>query len=298
MSVLRRLQELFPDGKVTSSRWYNICCPICSSKGYKQDTGFHFGINYKYGYTNCWKCRTRHKLTHFLSIVHAEYDKDDFTFEEEALRITKAIIKFPREYINILDMFDPKYPSYVEALAYIEKRIGLDLALKMNIGFCNTGKYANRIIVPMFDVGDNIIYFVGRSIYKHIEPKILNPFGERKSILFNWNIAQNFSEIYLAEGVFGALTMYPYGVAALGKEITDEQIMVILRSKVKIINILLDGSAMQEAYSVANKILSLTSKIKVRVLKLKPECQPDDLSFEHLLRLKGCTPFYVRSIFS
>lgn len=298
MSVLRKLQELFPDHKLSGRKWLNINCRFCPSHGYKQDTGYHFGINYKYGYTNCFKCRTRYKLTHFLSIVNAEYDKNDFTFEEEALVITKAIIKFPREYINILDMFDPRYPTYVKALKYIEERIGLDLALKMNIGFCDTGRYANRIIVPMFDLGDNIIYFVGRSIYKHIKPKILNPFGERKSILFNWNIAQKFSEIYLAEGVFGALVFYPYGVAALGKEITEEQILIILRSKVKIINIVLDGNAIQDAYNVANKILSLTSKIKIRVLKLKPECQPDDLSFEHLLRLKGCTPFYIRSIFS
>lgn len=298
MSVLRKLQQLFPDGKVTSNRWYNINCPMCSSKGYKQDVGYHFGINYKYGYTNCWKCGTRYKLTKFLSIVHAEYDKNDFTFEEEALIITKAIVKFPREYTNLLDMFDPRYPSYVNALTYIEERIGLDLALRMNIGFCDTGRYANRIIVPMFDVGDNIIYFVGRSIYKHIKPKILNPFGERKSVLFNWNTAQNFSEIYLAEGVFGALVFYPYGVATLGKEITDEQILIILRSKVKIINIVLDGNAIQDAHRVANKILSLTAKIKIRVLKLKPEIQPDDLSFEHLLRMRSLTPFYVRSIFS
>lgn len=294
-STLYKLQQLFPDGKITSKYWYNINCEFCQNHGHTQDVKYHFGINYKYGYTNCFRCGTKYKLTYFLKIVHIEYDKDDFVFEDSPLTITKKLdIEFPKGFVNTLDLFDSRYSSYVDALEYIDKRIGIDLALKINAGFCRTGKYANRVVIPIFDPGDNMTYFIARAIYKFIQPKILNPFGGRRTILFNWNIAQRFSEIFIMEGVFGALTVYPYGIASLGKEITDDQILVILRSKVKIINIVLDGNAIEDAYKVADKILGLTSKIKVRVLELKKETQPDDFSFDHLIRLKSYFPFYKR----
>jgi hypothetical protein len=294
MSVLQKLRELFPDHKA-GKRWFNIHCPFCQEHGHKPDRKYHLGINYQYGYIHCFRCRTRHKLTYFLKILRKDFDSDDFTFEETHITVShKTEIEFPKEYLNVLDLFDARYSNYVKALEYIDRRIGIELALKINVGFCNIGRYANRIIVPVFDSCDNIVYFVARAIYGFIEPKILNPLGERKSVLFNWNNAKKFSEIYLMEGVFGALTVFPYGIATLGKEITEEQIFVILRSKVKIVNIVLDGNAIKDAYSVADKIADLTSKVKVRVLKLKKETQPDDFNFEHLIRLKGHSPFYKR----
>jgi len=86
--------------------------------------------------------------------------------------------------------------------------------------------------------------------------------------------------------------VYPFGIATLGKEVTENQIIRVLRSDVKIVNIVLDGNAIQDAYAVANRILSLTSKVKIRVLELRHDLQPDDYGFEHLMRLKENTPFY------
>jgi hypothetical protein len=294
MSSLYKLQEIFPDHKLVGKKWLNISCSFCQSKGLGPDTGYHFGINYKYGYTHCFRCKTRHKLSYFLKILEISYNKDDFVFDETPLVTKKAVVEFPKEYINTLDLFDSRYSNYINALEYIDKRVGIELALKINVGFCNIGRYANRIVIPVFDKHDNITYFVARTIYKFLEPKILNPYGERKSILFNWNTAQKFSEIFVMEGVFSALTMYPYGVATFGKEVTEEQIFKIIRSKVKIVNIVLDGNAVKDAYDVANRILNLTNKVKVKVLELRKEAQPDDYGFEHLLKLKGQFPFYKR----
>lgn len=300
MSILNKLIDAFPDHKPPGKRWLNINCNFCEQTGRRPDRKYHLGINFKKGYVHCFRCRRVHKLSYFLKLVNIHIDLDEFE-NEDSEPITyfipkKNIVEFPSEYINILDLYDPKYPTYIHALDYIDKRIGIELAVKLNIGFCDIGKYANRIIVPVFDLNDDIIYFAARAIYSFLEPKILNPFGPRRDILFNWNVAQRFSEIFITEGIFGALTVYPYGICLLGKEITDEQIFKILRSNVKIINILLDGSAMEEAYKLAHKILNLTNKIKIRVLKLRPECQPDDYDFNHILNLKVNTLFYKGSI--
>lgn len=296
MSTLYKLQELFPNGKA-GKKWFNIDCVFCAEKGLEADTDRHLGINYKYGYVHCWRCRTSHKLSYFLKLNGTDYENLDLTFEEPTLKAgVKAEVDFPKEYINAIDLFDFRYSSYLKALEYIDKRIGIDLALKLNVGFCNTGDYANRIVVPMFNEAGVIEYFVARAVYDFLEPKILNPFGDRKSILFNWDTARNFSEVFIAEGVFSALTVYPFGIATLGKEITEMQIIRVLHSDVKVVNILLDANAISDAYAVANRILSLTSRLKIRVLELR-DGQPDNFSFEHILNLKKNTPFYTGNVF-
>lgn len=301
MSLLNQLVNAFLDHRPPGKRWFNIQCPFCEQGGFSPDKKYHLGINYLKGYVHCFRCRRVHKLGWFLKLVNVNIDFDDSDIDDlEQVSYfvpEKTLIKFPDEYINILDLWNPDFPSYIHALNYIDQRIGIDLAVKLNVGFCNVGTYANRIIVPVFNNYDDIIYFAARAIYPFIEPKILNPTGPRRDILFNWNVAQKFSEIYIMEGIFGALMCYPYGVATLGKEITDEQILKILRTKVKIINILLDGSAVTDAYKIADKILNLTGKIKIKVLELKYNLQPDDLSFEEILQLKSNTSFYTGNPF-
>lgn len=302
MSVLNQLINAFPDHKPPSESWFNINCNFCEQTGRRPDRKYKLGINYKKGYIHCFRCRRVHKLSYFLKLVGIHIDLEDLDTEDSE-PITyfvpkKTVIEFPSEYINILDLYDSRYPTYIHALEYIDKRIGIELAIKLNVGFCSIGKYANRIVIPVFDLTDEIIYFAARAIYSFIEPKIKNPLGERRDILFNWNVAQRFSEIFITEGLFGALVVYPYGICLLGKEATKEQIFKLLRSNVKIINILLDGSAIKEAYNLAHKILNLTNKIKIRVLKLKLECQPDDHNFDHIINLKSNTPFYQRTLFT
>lgn len=297
MSVLNQLVNAFPDHKPPGKRWFNINCPFCEQTGRRPDRKYKLGINYKRGYIHCFRCRRVHKLSYFLKLVDVTIDLEDLdTKSSEPVTYfipKKNLVEFPPEYINILDLYDTSHPIYIQALEYIDKRIGIELAIKLNVGFCGIGKYANRIVIPVFDLEDEIVYFAARSIFPFIEPKIKNPLGPRRDILFNWNVAQRFSEIFVMEGIFGAVTVYPYGIATLGKEITDEQILKILRTNVKIINIVLDNNAIHDAYVVAKRIQEFTHRVKIRVVELKAG-QPDDFTFEHLLLLKSNTHFYTR----
>jgi len=169
MSLLYQIQEAFPDGKTVGNEWYNINCFICETKGLTRDTKYHLGLNYEQGYVHCFRCRTSHKLAYFLKLADTDINSDDLatTFAEKpSIRVSRElVINFPKEFINIVDLFDSRYPSYLDALNYIDKRIGIELALKLNVGFCNISDYANRIVIPMFDEDDTIEYFVARAIY-------------------------------------------------------------------------------------------------------------------------------------
>jgi hypothetical protein len=297
MSVLNQLVNAFPDHKAPGKRWFNINCPFCEQTGRKPDRKHKLGINYKKGYIHCFRCKRVHKLSYFLKLMDIQIDLEGLETEDSEpityfVPKQKNPIDFPSEYINILDLYDTRYPVYLQALEYIDRRIGIELAVKLNVGFCGIGDYANRIVIPVFE-NDEIIYFAARAIFPFIDPKIKNPPGARRDILFNWNVAQRFSEIFIMEGIFGAVTVYPYGVATLGKEITDEQILKIIRTNVKIINIVLDNNAIQDAYVVAKRIQEFTHRVKIRVVELKAG-QPDDFTFEHLLLLKSNTHFYTR----
>ena len=41
-----------------------------------------------------------------------------------------------------------------------------DDILKHNIGYCDEGKYSNRIIIPSYDSDGQLNFFVGRDFYK------------------------------------------------------------------------------------------------------------------------------------
>ena len=71
------------------------------------------------------------------------------------------------------------------------------------VGYCSSGEYAGRVVVPSFNDNGDINYFVARS-YADKFPKYMNP-KVSKDIVFNelyldWN-----KDIILVEGVFDAM---------------------------------------------------------------------------------------------
>ena len=71
--------------------------------------------------------------------------------------------------------------------------------VKYNIGYCETGEYEDKIIIPSYDERGRLNFFVGRSFYqskfKHKNPKVSkNIVGF--DLLINWDIP-----LVLCEGI-------------------------------------------------------------------------------------------------
>jgi len=112
------------------------------------------------------------------------------------------ILKLPKEFISLCNKEIPL--SGLEAKRYLSSR-GIDKTdvLRWKIGYAKDGKYGNRIIVPSFDNGGNVNYFVARS-YTDEWNKYSNP-ATSKDLVFNelyidWN-----NDLVLVEGVFDAI---------------------------------------------------------------------------------------------
>ena len=96
--------------------------------------------------------------------------KDQFSKQEKLINLT-----LPDEFISLANK-DLPYSS-IEPLTYLLKERGLSKKdiIRWRIGYCTSGLYENRIIVPSFNYEAKLNYFVSRSYNKKTWPKYKNP---------------------------------------------------------------------------------------------------------------------------
>jgi hypothetical protein len=126
---------------------------------------------------------------------------NDLFAEQEPAEV-KQKLELPQEYLSLATDKLPATGLY--AYKYLAKRgVTMTDILKWKIGYCFSGEYRNRIIIPSFDEDGDISYFIARS-YSGDSYKYKNPRAS-KDITFNelyidWN-----KDLVLVEGVFDAL---------------------------------------------------------------------------------------------
>lgn len=289
MTLTEFLYSIYPGAKFNNKGWISIDCPLCPDG----DDGSHLGLNPSINRYNCFRCGTSGKLSYFLHTMGHSVNSFMDSAEHNVTTKPKTFnkVKLPEEFIPLIELQYGKYYIVDAGLDYIHKRIGFELAFKLNVGYCLGGNYNHRIIVPNYSSEFDLEYFIARAVDPNTEPKVLNPYGDKNTI-FNWNIASVFSEIYIMEGVFGAITTYPNGVALYGKNINEFQLLMLARSNVKLINIVLDGGAEEDAYKLADKLLSKTGKFRIKVIELGGDSQPDDFDYNTLINFKNNTNYY------
>ena len=102
-------------------------------------------------------------------------------------------------------MANKKLPLTAHApLNYLKER-GVDKSdiLKWRIGYCDTGEYRNRIIIPSFDRDGYCNYFIART-YTKDWLKYKNP-PASKNIVFNELMINWKQPVAFVEGAFDAL---------------------------------------------------------------------------------------------
>lgn len=194
-------------------------------------------INIDKGYFKCWACNTRGKNlyriirkygTHnhksgwreFTDAV--EYDKLEDLFTEKIEE--KEIVEMPDNFISLASRDVP--PTGFAARNYLRKR-GIDKKdiVWWKMGYCASGEYEGRIIIPSFDEEGDLTYFVSRSYDKQFYPKYKNP-PVSKNIIFNDLFVDWSSDIILVEGVFDAITAGRNAVPILGSTLNQNSVLL------------------------------------------------------------------------
>jgi DNA primase len=274
-------------GKQTARGNYAYHCPLC--KHHKPKLEVNMSENSKgENPWHCWVCDKKgKKLYQLFKAVEVP---------PETMAELKAIVKYvgpetdvqvetkvtlPKEF-KLLTNIQKSNIMGRHALAYIKSRgITEEDILKYGIGYCETGRYANMVIIPSFDERGNINYFTGRSFEKEPSVKYRNPSVSRDIIPFelfiNWELP-----LILCEGPFDAISIKRNVIPLLGKNIQTKLMKKIVMSSVEKIYIALDKDAQKQALDFCEKLMQEGKEVYLVDMQDK---DPSEMGFNNFTKL-------------
>ena len=254
------IQNVFGDvNGYLQSEQVQVNCPHCQERdGLSYPDGkFNLEINTGKRMFRCWKCdepRFSGSLGRLIKIFGNGVDYEmyksyagifqDYVFDEDEKEYIQ--VKLPEEMI-LFSQMESGNPEHFEAYNYLvnERKLSRDIILNYRLGFCTTGKYASRIIIPSYDKNGEVNYFVSR--YYGNDQKIrkkmpyLNPKADKDVIIFNEGLINWDSVVFIVEGVFDMLSLLN-AIPLLGKSISTTLYHKLKELKPKLI-IILDPDA-------------------------------------------------------
>lgn len=264
---------------------YAFNCPFCNHKEKK--------LEVKLGTTDkgenpweCWVCKTRGRTISSL-LYQLKVPKDQARSILSHVKKSKVqyyeklqTLELPEDFRSINDLSHESILGK-KLRKYLHNRnisqVDID---RYNIGFCDRGEYSGRIIIPSYDESNNLNFFVGRT-YEDSWMKYKNPSASKDIVVFenliNWN-----SPIVIVEGVFDAIAVRRNAIPVLGKSLPEALLKKIVSNNVKDIYIALDGDAMKQALSYAEKVLAAGKNVYLVDLKDK---DPSDMGFRGFTEL-------------
>jgi len=226
-------------------------CPFCHHHKKKLQ------INIQTQKWHCWVCDSKGKrIQSLLRRLHVDSHKlkkiyeiygDDYVVYSNNTEDEKVELRLPNEFRSLLEEPKGLNPTFRKVKEYARKRgITQGDIKRYNIGYCDSGHYANRIIIPSYDSDNRLNYFIARSVFDEEKFKYKNPPVSKNVIMFENQI--NWDEpITLVEGVFDAMAVKRNAIPLLGKFIPKTLNDTIYKKEVKSINILLDEDAQDQA---------------------------------------------------
>jgi len=273
-------------GKRTSKGNHSYNCPFCNHHKPKLEINF---TEDKEGNNpwHCWSCDKKgRKLRSLLKQLKAT--PDQFAqlqklvksgYEVQNIEVEEKILELPKEYKNIIGN---NGIISRHALAYLKRRnITEDDILKYNIGYCEYGPYADRVVIPSYDSEGKLNYFTSRTFKKDVYQTYKNPDTSRNIIPFelfiNWDLP-----IILCEGPFDALAIKRNVIPLLGKNIQSNLMKKLVSSRVKKIYLALDADALKQSLKFCEILLNEGKEVHLIEL---PGKDPSEMGFEDFTNL-------------
>ena len=251
-------------------------CPACDDGKGKGN----LEVNYNKGVFHCWSCKDiNHMSGRIFTLIKrfgGSRDIDNYnklapklTYDTEyKSNVVEVVTGLPDEFIPLNRRSSDT--EYNLAMAYLKARnITSEHIYKFRLGYCNEGKYANRIIIPSYDKNGLLNYYSGRTYKDWIRPKYLNTDADKLNIIFNEKLISWDSTIYLVEGPFDHLVV-PNSIPLLGKalDIDYELFYTILEKSSAYVVLVLDSDAWKDSETLYNRLNTLNLKNRIRVVKI------------------------------
>ncbi len=208
---------------------------------------------------------------------------DDIPKYKRNTDTSKEVVQLPKEYKPLWNGGDSIVKRH--ALGYLYKRgITDEDILKYDLGYCDSGLYSNRIIIPSYDSDGQLNFFVGRDFYNG-KMKYRNSPTSKDIVGFDLFI--NWDEpVILCEGVFDAMAFKRNAIPLFGKTVMNTLQKKIIDFGVKTIYLGLDEDAIDDAVKISENFIN--NGVEVRMMEFK-EKDPSETGFEKLLYLINIT---------
>jgi DNA primase len=281
--VLGLLHSVLGKSKPSTKGNHAFHCPFCKHHKPKLE------VDPKTGFYHCWTCEPATKGRNLVSLLKkaqatssqvAEMrgyfpdgrgEKEDKQYE--VVELPKEFKDFSKGVLNI---------TFRQASAYLTQRgITQNDIIKYNIGYCETGKYKNSIIVPSYDARGRLNYFISRSFEKDPGRKYNAPSCNKNELIgleyfINWKVP-----VVLCEGIFDAIALKRNAIPLFGKSIPKALMMKLVQSEVKTVYLALDKDALKEALKYAQQLINLGKDVYLIELNGK---DPSDIGFKEMTK--------------
>jgi len=263
---------------------YAFNCPKCNHHKPKLEVNLHTDENGQNPF-ECWVCgfkgRTIKSLLKQLQ-VPAEQAYEILKYVRKGDEVGYAptsTVELPKEFQSVYEATTTSIIAN-KVRKYLYKRGFTDRDfLKYNIGYCTSGQYTGRIIVPSYGENNQLNFFVART-FEDAYHKYRNPECSKDIIgfenLINWS-----QPIILVEGVFDAIAVKRNAVPILGKSLSKALIKKIVSSTVEDIYIALDRDALKKALQYVEQFLNMGKKVYLIDMQDKDPSEMGFVNFTH-----------------
>lgn len=226
---------------------YNCRCSLCGDSATNKSKR-RFNLEYNGGdipMYHCFNCGKSGNFIQLYSLIKGiTYDEAKKEFRKFNTDIIKKSFNRNKPKQKKLDIPLPTYHNYIigDCISVDDNVDGIVLnayknKLKEFINSRKThghklfiaykGRYKGRVIIPIYDVVGNILFFQGRAL-DNDPKKYDNPPAEKSYIILNNDKFDKNKYIMVTEGVFDALSIGDQGTTCLGASVNDEFLKQIL----------------------------------------------------------------------
>lgn len=298
--LLNSLESILGPSHKKSKDNYAFHCPFCNH--YKPKLEINLLTNNKgENPFACWVCNTKGKTIRSLLLqLKISPDTANTILKHVNNSVSKELdievnLRLPKE-------FKPLYEGSTIEFSRVKKYLysrGLteEDFIKYEIGYCASGAYANRVVIPSYDSNGILNFFVSRLAGNIQGVPYKNP-AVNKDIIFFESMINWKAPIVLCEGVFDAMAIKRNVIPILGKVVSKKLYERLAHNETKDVYIALDKDALKGALSIADRLLALGKRVFLVDLQEKDPSimgfksftnlisQAEPLTFEKLLTYK------------
>jgi DNA primase len=279
--LLASIEGVLGKGQKRARDNYAFHCPFCNHRKPKLEINMATNEDGKNPW-ECWVCQTKGRTIKSL-LYQLKLPKSQaveilkfLPQGQQTIYNTEQSVELPKEFQLLAEASPTSFVANTVKKYLYERGLSDNDFIKYSIGYCTTGEYGGRIIIPSYNASNQLNYFIARSFDGNFF-KYKNPEASKDVIFFenyiNWNLP-----VVLCEGAFDAMAIKRNAIPILGKNISKSLYKKLVTSPLKDIYVALDNDARDTAIEICEKLLKYGKKVFMVDLKDK---DPSEMGFNN-----------------